>query len=67
MDADAKRPGEGSWPNVDTCRQVGKGSKIGKILRTSFMDNGWPLRSSVILIATILSTLIEYTGEHSLL
>ena len=45
MDADAKRPGEGGWPNVDTCRQGGKGSKIGKILQTSFMDNGWPLRN----------------------
>ena len=45
MDADAKRPGEGSWPNVDTYRQVEKGSKIGKILRTSSMDNGWPLRN----------------------
>ena len=34
--ADAKRPGGGGRLNADTCRQRG-GSKIGKILRTSFM------------------------------
>ena len=34
---DAKRPGGGGRLNADSCGQGGGGSKIGKILRTSFM------------------------------
>ena len=36
MDADV--PEEGGRLNADNCGQGGGGSKIGKILRTSFMD-----------------------------
>ena len=38
MNVDTKCPGIGDRLNPDTCRQQGRGSKIGKILQASFMD-----------------------------
>ena len=49
MDVDTKRPEGGGLAgrlNADTIGQGGEGSKIGKILRTSFMDG--PLAASGI-------------------
>ena len=39
MDANAKPPGGGGRLNADTCDKGG--SKVGKIVRTYFMDGAW--------------------------